>query len=93
MSEVKHGEIDIDLICKRFPKQFDRINYLVQSNQDFASVCEEYCLAHKTMRRMESKTPENWKAELAEYRELIRELSAEIAGMLLRGTVLPTARD
>lgn len=84
MSKIKPSELDIDLICERFPKQFDLLNRLVQSNQDFGSLCEEYCIAYKTMRRMESKTTENWKAELAEYRELIQELGAEIAGMLLQ---------
>ena len=36
------------------------------------------------MQRMESNTSEKWKVELAEYRELIQELGAEIAGMLLQ---------
>ena len=85
MSEVEHSEIDFALIGTRFPKQFDRIQHLMQFNQDFESVCEEYCIAYKTMRRMESNTSEKWKIELAEYRELIQELGAEIAEMLLQG--------
>jgi hypothetical protein len=83
MSQPEGSVIDFELLCTQFPKHGGRIRHLLTQDAEFLDVCEDYCLAESSLRRMESEPTDRWKVEIAEYRIVLRELKNEIARLLL----------
>ncbi len=71
-------ETALGCVVGRFPNREEFINDLFWSDQEFRTLCEDYCECLKSLARWTGKTGENATVYQQDYRELLGELEAEI---------------
>lgn len=67
---------------ERFPEEAGSIRQLFLADPSFRNVCADYSLACAGLARVESVAAARTPSEIDEYRTLVRELEAEMMGML-----------
>lgn len=70
------------LILLRFPSQADDIRLAALRDRRFRSLCEDFALALEALARFEARPDAAERKEIPEYRTLVAELEAEVAGYL-----------
>ena len=73
-----------DSLARRFPDQADRFDRLVHESDLFQSICEDYEEAVRAHRHFAAERG-GADARAEEYRQIVRELEAEAASVLLDG--------
>lgn len=71
-------ETALGCVVGRFPSREEVISDLYRTDQDFRSLCEDYCECLKSLARWTGETSENADVYQQDYRELLGELEAEI---------------
>jgi hypothetical protein len=69
-------------VIKRFPEHELAIERLVRKNEDFRSMCEDYAVGVEALGRWERATDPKRALRIAELRESLAELEAEMLEML-----------
>jgi crotonobetainyl-CoA:carnitine CoA-transferase CaiB-like acyl-CoA transferase len=62
----------------RFPDRGHAIAELARTDEGFQSLCEDFAVAQAALARWERSSSSVREARCAEYRELVRDLAAEI---------------
>jgi len=75
-------------VVGRFPHLETAIADRYRSDQDFRSICEDYCECIKSLARWTHETGETAVVYQEDYRELLAELEAEIVQYLERRGVV-----
>lgn len=65
-------------VVGRFPNREDVITNLYRNDQEFQTLCEDYCDCLKSLERWTGETGENASVYQQDYRELLAELELEI---------------
>ena len=68
----------------RFPDRGHAIEELARTDEDFQSLCEDFAAAQAALVHWERSSSPVREARCAEYRELVRDLAAEIEATLDR---------
>ena len=68
----------------RFPDRGHAIEELARTDEDFQSLCEDFAAAQAALVHWERSSSPVREARCAEYRELVRDLAAEIEAELDR---------
>ena len=84
MSGDANARIDLSLLSHHFSGQTEALRLMLLSNLVFRSICEDFCLAHRTLKRFESQnqSQNDCSAEVLDYQVLVAELGDEMKSML-----------
>ena len=82
MSEFDAQWVYLPRILEYYPADSSLIAHLYFQNEDFRSVCEDYCLARQTLSAFEKRPDALECEEIDEYRTIISELDKELRGLL-----------
>ncbi|WP_223428975.1 hypothetical protein [Tateyamaria pelophila] len=79
-----NARIDLSLLTQHLPSQTEALRLMLLSNLEVRSICEDFCLAHRTLKRFESqkKSQGDCSAEVSVYEVLVVELGDEMRSML-----------
>ena len=79
-----NARIDLQLLSHHFSSETEAFRLMLLSNSEFRSICEDFCLAHRTLKRFESqnKSQGDCSAEVSDYEVLVAELGDEMKSML-----------
>lgn len=72
----------IATVIRRFPERWEHIRWLIERDADFASLCEEYSLAHESLQQWKALTTPAAQERITEYGMIITELEQEIDHIL-----------
>lgn len=94
--EKNAGRPELDCVLARFPGRESAARRLFLMNPTFRSTCEDYRLARQGLVTFEQLAATGPRAELSEYRTLVRELETELERMIRAaeppGKATPTER-
>ena len=68
----------IDRVLERFPECAVLARRLYLGDERFRSICEDFALAHKSLRNFEERADADLRPEIDDYRSLIKELEEEL---------------
>lgn len=81
-------ETALGCVVRRFPQLKSAIADRYRSDQDFRSICEDYCECTRSLARWTRETGETAVVYQEDYRELLAELEADIIQYLERRGVI-----
>jgi hypothetical protein len=81
MADEKAAQPQLSPVIARFPAQEALARYLFRTHPTFRSVCEDYCLAAEGLAKFEALPANAPRPEIEEYRNLMRELEAELRSL------------
>jgi len=95
VSGEANARIDLSLLSHHFSGQTEALRLMLLSNLVFRSICEDFCLAHRTLKRFESqnKSQNDCSAEVLDYQVLIAELGDEMKSILDNSVLSHPASD
>ena len=73
---------DLDQVLARFPDRAETIRRLYLANDGFRSACADHGLALAALSAFEARPDSGSRPEVAEYRQLIRDLESELAALI-----------
>jgi hypothetical protein len=74
----------VQAVIARFPDRGHAIEELAHNDDDFRSLCEDFAEAEAALARWERSSSSVREARCAEYRDMVRDLAAEIEAELNR---------
>jgi hypothetical protein len=86
MPQPNTARSPIKVVLDRFPQHMSGIRRLFLRNEAFKNLCEDYALAVETLARFKNLPDADYRIEIPEYRDLIRELEMEILSCLRNQT-------
>jgi hypothetical protein len=78
MTDPQTSRIDLAQVLERFPADTAIIGRLLEHDETFLSVCEDYSLAAATLARLVTSPHTAKGVEIDEYRSLVSDLAHEI---------------
>ncbi|ARQ58684.1 hypothetical protein EFR00_06120 [Rhizobium sophoriradicis] len=69
-------------VCRQFPARIKTIDDLSARSEDFREICRDFADAQSALKKWTVSTDPKRNERVAEYQELIAELSKEIEGAL-----------
>ena len=90
-----NARIDLSLLTQHLPGRTEGLRLMLLNNVDFRSICEDFCLAHRVLKRFESQkqSQNDCSAEVSDYQVLIAELGDEMKSMLDDSVLLNPASE
>jgi hypothetical protein len=80
MARGEVGRLDAARVCERFTDDREVVNRLIDENETFRSICEDYVLAQRALTEFKKKSDHPDRPEVADYQSVICELEQEIRG-------------
>jgi hypothetical protein len=84
MAVAGQPSFDVNQLVARFPSEETLLTKLVETDDGFRMMCEDLLLAATTLNNLEELQKAQELPRIAEYRQLVRELSSEVTKALER---------
>lgn len=72
----------IDRVIERFPEMASTARALYLRDERFRSICDDLSLAFASLQAFEQRPDANARPEIADYRQVLEELEAELESYL-----------
>ena len=84
MPEEVNARIELSLLSHYFSDQMEVLRLMLLSNLELRSVSEDFCLAHRALKRFESqnRSQGDCSVEVSDYQVMIAELDNELRNIL-----------
>jgi hypothetical protein len=84
MAVAGQPSFDVNQLVARFPSDETLLTKLIETDDGFRMICEDLFLATTTLHNLEELQKAQELPRIAEYRQLVRELSSEVTKALER---------